>query len=78
MSHSVRDHETQATYQSVKSIATYMAAMLKIIWNHEYYDTTIEHLRDKEERQYTHIISQSRLLIITLFPDNLILIILVI
>jgi len=26
----------EATYQSVRSMATYIAAMEKMIWNHEY------------------------------------------
>jgi hypothetical protein len=30
-------YESETTYQSVKSPATYMAAMTKMMWNHEYY-----------------------------------------
>ena len=29
--------ETNKIYQSVRSMATYMAAIEKIMWNHEYY-----------------------------------------
>ena len=37
MNKTVRGRATNKAYQSVRSMATYMAAIEKIMWNHEYY-----------------------------------------
>jgi hypothetical protein len=78
MNEMIQGRETNKTYQSVRSMATYMAAIEKIMWNHEYYGgMKLSAMINQESVPRTYIISCACAFIVSGFTDYFILVLFV-
>ena len=69
------DKRGDMTYQSVRSIATYIAPMANMTWNQAYYRIRCHHILLRKSYECTYVVASSRALVITGLSRDFILII---